>query len=106
MIKNFRFALIMLFVVGCIEPYQFRVVDTEPGIVIEATLSDKSFSDTRNYPSDGRYFTVKISKTSDVINVRSQMVSYATVVLSSVRGEQWSYTETDPIKSPGVYKLL
>ncbi|MGC3944199.1 MAG: DUF4249 domain-containing protein [Chryseolinea sp.] len=106
MIKNIRFALVMLLVVGCIEPYQFRITDGDPGFVIEGTLSDKSFSDTKNYPSDGRYFTVKVSKTSDVTNVRSQMVSYATVILTNEQGEQWTYTEEDPIKKPGIYRLL
>ncbi|HTF17535.1 MAG TPA: DUF4249 domain-containing protein [Chryseolinea sp.] len=106
MIKNIRFAIVMILVVGCIEPYQFRIPDADPGIVIEATLSDKSFNDTKNYPSNGRYFTVKVSKTSDVTNVRSQMVSYATVVLSNDQGEAWEYLEVDPIGAPGVYKLL
>jgi hypothetical protein len=106
MFRNFRFALIMLLVVGCIEPYQFKIADGDQGIVIEATLSDKSFNDTKNYPSDGRYFTVKISKTSDVTNVRSQLVSYAVVSLSSEQGESWECLETDPIGAPGIYKLL
>lgn len=96
----------MMLLVGCIEPYQFRITDTDPGIVIEATLSDKSFNDTKDYPSNGRYFTVKVSKTSDVINVRSEMVSYAMVELASDQGETWEYLETDPVGAPGVYKLL
>lgn len=106
MIKSIRFALVMLLVVGCIEPYQFRITDTDQGIVIEATLSDKSFNDTRTYPSDGRYFAVRISKTSDVTNVRSQMVSNAMVILSSDQGDEWAYTEVDPVGSPGIYRLL
>lgn len=106
MAKSLRFALVMLFIAGCIDPYQFRIADEDQGIVIEATLSDKSFNDTKGYPSNGRYFTVKISKTSDVINVRSVMVSYANVSLISDQGESWEVLEEDAIKAPGIYKLL
>lgn len=106
MFKNIRFALVMLMVVGCVETYQFRITDTDPGIVVEATLSDKSFNDTKNYPSDGRYFTVKVSKTGDVINTRPKMVSYATVVLASDQGGEWLFVEEDPINKPGIYQLF
>src|SRR6187200_2218443 len=103
MIKSIRFALIMILVGGCIETYQFRITDTHPGIVVEATISNKSFNDTRNYPSDGRYFTVKVTRTSDVTNIRSEAVSYAQVVLTSDQGDEWLYTED--VKTPGLYQL-
>lgn len=94
----------MLFVVGCIEPYKFRVIDGDPGVVVEATLSDRSFNDTKGYPSDGRYFTVRLSKTSDVTNVRSEVIRNAQVVLSSDAGESWICTED--AGTPGSYKLF
>jgi hypothetical protein len=106
MIRIVRFTLVMLLVVGCIEPYKFRIPDGDSGIVIEATLSDKSYNDTKAYPSDGRYFTVKISRTSDVINVRSALVSEAIVSLTSDQGDSWEYLEMDAVKAPGIYKLM
>lgn len=104
--KYFRFAWVMVLVLGCIEPYNFRITDEEPGIVIEATLTDRSYRETKSYPSDGVYFTVKISRTSDVINVRSLMVSYAYVMLTSDEGESWEVLEQDAVNAPGIYKLM
>ena len=41
------------------EPYEFVIANNEPSLVIEAFVSDKSFKETVDYPSDGRYFAVK-----------------------------------------------
>jgi hypothetical protein len=103
MLKRFKYIFLLLIVVSCIEPYQFRIKNNNPGLVIEGTLSNKSYNDSRVYPSDGRYFTVKLSRTSDVINVRSEVVSYATVVLVSDAGDQWNLTESE---TPGTYELV
>ncbi len=72
-------------------------------MVVEGFVSDKSFSETLLYPSDGRYFTVKLSLTGDVINARPTMVTGAFVQLISDHNEEWQYKES---VSTGIYELL
>jgi hypothetical protein len=74
----------------------------EPGLVVEAYISDKSFEETLDFPSDGRYFTVKLKSTSDVTNVRDVPIQFAQVQLSNEAGETWDYSES----APGVYSLF
>jgi hypothetical protein len=80
---------------GCIEPYDFVIHNNVPGLVVEAFISDKSFNETMLYPSDGRYFTVKLSQTGDVINTRPKPVKKAVVELRSSDDEAFLYTEGD-----------
>ena len=101
MLKRLRFVALFL-IVGCIEPYEFVVRDTTPSLVVEASISDRSFNETLSYPSDGRYFTVKLSETSDVTNSRARQVSGAHIELETSLGEVFTYTET----APGIYSLL
>jgi hypothetical protein len=103
MLKKVTYFLFFLVSAACVEPYNFVIHDNEPSLVVEAFLSDKSYNETVNYPSDGRYFTVKLSYTSDVINVRSKPISYATVELQSDIGEILQYTES---AAAGIYELL
>lgn len=103
MLKNAAHLLLFLGVAGCVEPYNFVIHDQEPSLVVEAFISDKSYNETLSYPSDGRYFTVKLSLTSDVINVRPKPISYANVNLQSNRDETWEYTES--AAASGVYEL-
>jgi hypothetical protein len=100
MIKKIQFVL-LLFVVACLERYEFEVRDREPGLVIEATLTDKSYLDTQAY-SDGQYFTVRLSETSDVNNVRSKTVNHAIVELLTSEGETFSCVQV----ANGTYSLL
>ncbi|HKZ38414.1 MAG TPA: DUF4249 domain-containing protein [Chryseolinea sp.] len=102
MLKRLQYFVLFLIVAGCIEPYEFVIRNDEPTLVVEAHLSDKSFNETLNYPSDGRYFTVKLSYTGDVLNVRPIVIRHAVVELRSDQNETWQYTETEP----GVYALL
>src|SRR5688572_13335898 len=102
MFKQVRYLLLFLTVGGCIEPYQFTIENNEPSLVVEGYISDKSYQETLSYPSDGQYFTVKLTSTSDVTNVRSKPVLYAGVRLISDEGERWNYTEVD---ESGIYKL-
>jgi hypothetical protein len=74
----------------------------EPRLVVEAHISDKSFNESLNYPSDGRYFTAKLTTTSDVTNVRATPVQFATVQLLNDHGDVWEYIES----APGIYTLL
>lgn len=102
MVKRIAFASLLLLIGRCVEPYQFAIKDASPSLVIEAWISDKSFSETLSYPSDGRYFTVKLSETGDVTNARPVPVTGATVLLLTNDGETWRYTEEDA----GSYLLL
>ena len=103
MYKRLRYILFFLIIAGCVEPYNFRITDNEPTLVVEAFVSDKSFNETLTYPSDGRYFTVKLSWTGDVINIRAVLVSGAYVRLVSDSNEEWQYLEIS--NSPGIYEL-
>lgn len=102
MSRHIRFALLFTFLIGCIEPYDFVVRDTSSRLVVEGYISDKSFDETILYPSDGRYFTVKLSYTSDVTNVWGQVVNDAIVQLIDDTGETQNYIST----GDGIYTLM
>lgn len=106
MARGFKYFFLFLFTLGCIEPYHFIVKVNDPVLVVEGNISDKSFNETLTYPSEGRYFTVKLSLTGDVINHRPVLVSGAAVQLVSDQNEEWAYTESDPVLKRGVYMLL
>ena len=101
MLRKLRFTFLFL-IAGCIEPYEFVVRNPQPSLVIEAFLSDKSFKETLGYPSDGRYFTVKLTQTGDVQNTRPLPVAGAVVTLATSDGDELIYTET----GSGIYTLL
>jgi hypothetical protein len=87
---------------GCVEPYEFVIQNNEPGLAVEAYISDKSFNETLDYPSDGRYFTVKLRTTSNVTNIHDNPVQFAQVQLFNDAGESWEYLES----APGIYTLF
>ncbi|WP_276372064.1 DUF4249 domain-containing protein [Chryseolinea sp. H1M3-3] len=101
--RAFKFFGIFLIVFSCIEPYHFVITDESPALVVEGYISDQSFNDTRTYPSDGRYFTIKLTTTSNVTNVRPTPVSDAGVKLISDANEEWSYQES--FAERGLYEL-
>ncbi|WP_224997629.1 DUF4249 domain-containing protein [Cesiribacter sp. SM1] len=87
----------------CIEPYTFVIENNEPGLVVEGYISNVSFSESKEYPSDGRYFTVVLHYTSDVADhLNDQAVANASVKLVDDAGAEWLYTETS---TPGTYVL-
>lgn len=102
MVRHFLHFFLFLIICSCIEPYEFVIVDNEPVLVVEGYIADKSFNETLLYPSNGRYFTVKLSLTGEVNNVPPVLVSGATVRLISDEDEELVYTETET----GVYSLL
>lgn len=93
MIRTLKSFFVFVIILGCIEPYDFVVRDDESGLVVEAFISDKSFNETLNYPSDGRYFSVKLSLTSDVTNTRPVPVTGARIELKTSNGQVLYYTE-------------
>ncbi|MGC1240048.1 MAG: DUF4249 domain-containing protein [Chryseosolibacter sp.] len=102
MLKKLKFLPLFLLIAGCIEPYEFVIRDASPSLVIEAYISDRSFNETLSYPSDGRYFTVKLTETGDVTNSRPKPVNGAIVELLTSKGESFFYNPTDE----GLYKLV
>ncbi|MCK5781351.1 MAG: DUF4249 family protein [Flavobacteriales bacterium] len=91
-----RYVLFILFIISvssCQERYDFVIVNKTEGVVIEAFISDKSFNSTLSYPSDGRYFTVKLSKLSDVTNEKNESISGARVFIIDGDGNEIRYTE-------------
>lgn len=101
--RAFKFLGVFLIVFSCIEPYTFVVLDNTPALVVEGYISDKSFDDTRAYPSDGRFFTIRLTSTTDVTNVSPEPVTDANVILLSDADEEWVYQHSG--NQPGVYIL-
>jgi hypothetical protein len=100
--RPFLFFFLFIFVLSCVDPYHFVVDDNEPFLVVEGYISDKSFHETLSYPSDGRHFSIRLTTTSDVTNVRPVPVENGTVTLKSSEGGEWHYEISD---KPGVYLL-
>ena len=96
--RSFAILLLVLLTADCVEPYKFRIENNQPTLVIEAQISNVSYNETKDYPSDGRYFTVKLSYTSDVINIYNEPAAYASVNLKDDQENSWQYIE-EPIGS-------
>ncbi|MGK0138881.1 MAG: hypothetical protein ACI9DJ_002337 [Algoriphagus sp.] len=94
-------AVLMIF--SCSERFDFNVESPTLGLVIEASISDKSFVESLSFPSDGRYFKAKLSLTGDVDNIRNVKVTGSEVTLKSNAGDMWLYEE-DPMDR-GTYYL-
>lgn len=101
--RAFKFLGLFLITFSCIEPYQFVITDESPILVVEGYISDKSFEDSQSYPSDGRYFSVKLTTTGNVTNVRPAPVGNALVKVLSDQNEEWYYQESSSVK--GLYEL-
>lgn len=101
MLRKIKFFLVFLLAGACVERYEFVIKDKSAALVVEGYISDMSFNDTRSYPSDGRYFSVKLSLTGDVTNVRPIPVSDAVVELESTSGQSWVYRQV----TEGLYEL-
>ena len=100
--KKLGMYLLFISAAGCIEPYEFVIHERSPGVAVEAMISDKSFNETLTYPSDGRYFTVKLSETGDVTNSRPVGINGAMIAILASDGSIWSYTET----GNGLYAVI
>jgi hypothetical protein len=101
--RAFKFFGLFLLIFSCVEPYQFVITDESPILVVEGYISDKSFNETQKYPSDGRYFSIKLTSTSNVTNVRSTPVVNAVVKILNNNNEEWIYQES--ILQKGLYEL-
>jgi hypothetical protein len=102
--KKLTLLITAVLLAGCVELYDFRIKNNRSSLVIEGQISNISYHEYQNYPADGRHFTVRLSKTSDVSNVRDEKVTDATVYLLDNRGNQWDYTASE--LNPGYYFLF
>lgn len=98
------FFTLILFTIACQSKYDFNIINKKRGLVIESFITSQSFNESLNIPSEGRYFTVKLSETSDVDNVRDKKVTGATVLLKNISGESFYYIENEEVE--GEYRLL
>jgi hypothetical protein len=96
--------LFLLSLTACVEKYDFNVIQGTGGLVIESYITNVSFNESINTPSDGHRFTVTLSKTSDVDNVRDIKIGGAQVYLVDNSGSRWNYSAKDQIL--GSYALL
>jgi hypothetical protein len=97
------FVVLLGLLTTCIEPYTFVIENNEPALVVEGYISNVSYNETKEYPSSGRYFTVVLHLTNNVLNIMDRAVSNASVQLIDSNGAAWSYTES--AASPGTYVL-
>lgn len=100
--KTFQILFIVSFtVVGCIEPYSFDIENVDPPLVIESYISNVSYNESIEYPSDGRFFVTKLRYGQNLKN-KGQNVTDAQVKLLSDNNNNWTYTSVES----GEYWLL
>lgn len=100
---KWTFFVLLLATVSCVELYEFEIKADTTTLVVEGFISDKSFNDTRSYPSDGRFFSVKLKKTGNVTNQHDKPVIGAIVKLVDDNGVEHNYQES--IANSGYYSL-
>jgi len=103
MSRSFIFIILVLVTSDCIEPYNFRIINNQPTLVVEAQISNVSFIESKDYPSNGRYFKVRIAYTSDVININDEPISNAVITLYDDTDNSWLYNQNP--EEPGNYYL-
>ena len=101
-LSKIGFVIILFSFSLCIEPYEFEIKNDSPALVVEAQISNLSHDESLQLPSDGRFFQVNLRLSSDVDNVRDQVVSGAVIYIQDDLGNEWFYDEVEP----GVYLLL
>lgn len=101
--RRLLFVLISVLCLGCIEPYEFVVKDNEPSLVVQGYISNVSYNESMQYPSDGRYFTIKLGYSSDVINKKGTVATNANIHLEDKSGNTWAYSESG--SEAGTYLL-
>ena len=89
-----RCVWLVFFLMGCVESYDFSLKNENPQLVVEGFISDMSYEDSKNSPSDGRYFKVKLKYTRHV----DETVSDSVAALAQVRiiddlNNEWEYYE-------------
>ncbi|AWV98760.1 DUF4249 family protein [Arcticibacterium luteifluviistationis] len=92
--KKYWFLVIAVGFTSCLEKYDFNVLNLNEGLVVEGSISNISFDASKSFPSNGRYFKVELSKTSDVTNQRDEKVNGAVVKIKTSQGQEFVYTDS------------
>lgn len=100
---NYKIVSILLLAIltNCVELHEFDVQNKNTTLVIEGFISDKSFNNTLDYPSEGRFFSVKLKWSNRVTNQHDQVVVGASINLVDSEDIVINYLES--IESPGTY---
>lgn len=99
-----RVFIILLLLTACVEPFEFSKNNRDPQLVIEAYISDLSYNETLNAPSNGRYFMVKLKYSQPIDKfIRDRITPFADVKLIDDLNNEWSYVEN--FKEWGTYFL-
>ena len=80
---------------GCVEPIDFPVDSEPPRLVVEGLISNVSFNDRINQPTDAFPFYVRLGWTSEVGNERDPVIRDAEITLFSTDGNFWEYAWSD-----------
>ena len=92
---------VIILLSSCVETYDFEVEDVSPTLVIESYLSNISYNESLSWPSSGRFFSVKLSLTSNVASVHNSLIDNALITLRDDLGNTWAYYRY----KPGLYIL-
>jgi hypothetical protein len=93
----------LIFATGCVELYEFTIKNENPSLVIEGRISDMSYNEYMDLPAEGRYFSVRLSLSGDVVNERNKPVNDACVTLVDSNGSTWDYVASEA--NTGLYFL-
>ncbi|WP_258105170.1 DUF4249 domain-containing protein [Marinoscillum sp. MHG1-6] len=85
--------LLIVQVTSCIEPYQFELEQEVTYLVVDARVSNVSFNETLNYPSEGRLFIVSLGFSNKPSNVRDKTLTGANVFIEDDQGGKMIYDE-------------
>lgn len=100
-----RYFIILLMFSACVEPFDFDRKNSDPQLVIEAYVSDISFTESMDAPSNGRYFEVKLKWSRPVAStVLDSITPFADVRLIDNDDNEWQYHETS--NEWGTYTLF
>ncbi|WP_258105261.1 DUF4249 domain-containing protein [Marinoscillum sp. MHG1-6] len=89
-----RVLIVLLFLTSCVERFEFSRNNPDPQLVIESYVSDMSFNDALQAPSNGRYFIVKLKFTRPVgATVKDSIAPFAEVKLIDDLNNEWVYVE-------------
>ncbi len=88
------FLIALLGFSSCVEKFDFNVSQEDKGIVIQSFISNQSQFESVSIPHEGDFFTVLLSETSDVDNIRDVKLTGASVFLMNREGTRWDYVES------------
>lgn len=86
---------------SCISEYSFKEVSGSGALVVEGFVSNVSYNDFEEIPTDSRCFEIKLTWTGNDINARDQPITNAEVTIIDDINEKWDYAEVDD----GIYSL-